>query len=154
MLKYEGNNCFLIIQFPKSEQICIIILYMVTHVRFCGNTHAETFARKKDTSSEPTSVNSRLQVLGNTYLGGGGGKFDAFLMFFLYFGCFSGGGEFGIWRGESPQEIAGNNTENRHMWTNKFQAGKNNSLSLQDKISKFQSPVSICGFHGEFCSML
>ena len=56
-----------------------------------------------------TSVNSRLQVLGgeNTYLGG---KFDAFL---LYFGCFSGGGEFGI-LGNHPKEIAGNNTD-RHI---------------------------------------
>ena len=41
------------------------------------------------------SVNSRLRALGgeNTYLGG---KFDAFFNVFLHFGCFSGGGEFGI----------------------------------------------------------
>ena len=39
-----------------------------------------------------TSVNSRLQVLGegNTYLGRGVNSM-LFLMIFLYFGCFSGG---------------------------------------------------------------
>ena len=37
---------------------------------------------------------------GNTYLGG---KFDAFLKCFLYFGCFSGGGGgFGIRGGDPP----------------------------------------------------
>ena len=56
------------------------------------------------------SVNSRLQVLGgeNTYLGG---KFEAFFnVFFGILGVFLGG--FGILGGggESPQEIAGNNT--------------------------------------------
>ena len=51
------------------------------------------------------SVNSRLQVLGGHIYGG---KFDAFLIFFCILGVFLWG-EFGI-LGESPQEIAGNNT--------------------------------------------
>ena len=43
-----------------------------------------------------------------------GGKFDSFFNFFLYFGCFTGGGgDLGFWGrggGIPPQEIAGNNT--------------------------------------------
>ena len=47
------------------------------------------------------SVHSRLQVLGDTYLGG---KFDAIFNVFCIFGVFLGGG---ILAGD-PQEIAGN----------------------------------------------
>ena len=55
-------------------------------------------------------LDSRLW--GNTYLGTGG-KFDAFFIVFLYFGCFSGEGglDCGGGGGKSPQEIAGNNTD-------------------------------------------
>ena len=51
------------------------------------------------------SVNSRLKVLGDTYLGA---KLDAFFNVFCILDVFSGG-NLGFWRGD-PQEIAGNNT--------------------------------------------
>ena len=54
----------------------------------------------------PTSVNSRLCVLGD-HISGGGGVNVMFL--FVCFRYFSGGLE--ILGGKSPQEIAGINTE-------------------------------------------
>ena len=57
-----------------------------------------------------------MLILDSVLWGGGGGgaayvggKFDAFFNVFCISGVFLGGGEFGI-LGESPQEIAGNNT--------------------------------------------
>ena len=63
------------------------------------------------------SAHSRLQVLGgeNTYLGGGGGEFDAFFNVVCILGVFLGG--FGILGGKSPQEIAGNNTGSSGMFS-------------------------------------
>ena len=66
-------------------------------------------------STERNSVNSRLQVLGGTNLGVNSMHF---LMFFSVFWVFFWGVEFGIegGGGESPQEIAGNNTVGERLY--------------------------------------